>query len=130
MSIVRYDHEYTPGCKAINNILASAINAQDLYLDSIEALGHVERRALPNSPNGYTPSKVDCPANRPSARRAGQLSQNETSWLELRRNNTIDPMRDLLNRVNITGFDVDSWMNQHSNNASALPNIGIAVSGI
>jgi lysophospholipase len=98
-------------------------------MDTLETLGNIERRALPNSPNGYTPSKVDCPANRPTVRGAGQLSQNETSWLEKRRNATVDPMRTLLNRMNITGFDVDSWFDDHSNNASALPNIGIGVSG-
>lgn len=38
-------------------------------------------------------------------------------------------MQALLNRLNITDFDVDSWFNDHSSNTSALPNIGIAVSG-
>lgn len=38
-------------------------------------------------------------------------------------------MRDLLSRMNITGLDTDSYINNHRNNASALPNIGIAISG-
>lgn len=38
-------------------------------------------------------------------------------------------MRELLGRLNITGFDADSYIRENSNNASALPNIGIAVSG-
>ncbi|KAF2426567.1 lysophospholipase [Tothia fuscella] len=109
--------------------VASENHAHDLYVGSLGARGHVERRALPNSPNGYTPSKVNCPSDRPAVRGAGQLSENESSWLERRRNATIDPMKELLNRMSITGFDVNSWFNEHSSNASALPNIGLAVSG-
>jgi lysophospholipase len=122
-------HSRTPDLKGADSILASGINAQDLYVDSLDVLGDVARRALPNAPNGYTPSFVDCPANRPTVRGADQLSQNESSWLEKRRNFTISPMRDLLKRMNVTGFDTDSWMDEHSSNASALPNIAIAISG-
>ncbi|KAK5133854.1 hypothetical protein LTR08_007185 [Meristemomyces frigidus] len=57
------------------------------------------------------------------------LSPNETAWLEVRRNATIDPMRALLGRMNITGLNTDDYINNHMDNASALPNIGIAVSG-
>lgn len=113
----------------IDKSAVCGLEAKDLYMDTLEIYGELERRALPNSPNGYTPSKVDCPSDRPSVRGAGELSQSETSWLEKRRNVTVDPMRNFLNRVNITGFNVDSWFNDHSSNASALPNIGIAVSG-
>lgn len=38
-------------------------------------------------------------------------------------------MRDLLGRLNITGFDAESYITNNANNASALPNIAIAVSG-
>jgi len=38
-------------------------------------------------------------------------------------------MRELLARLNITGLDTDSYINNHMNNASAIPNIGIAASG-
>lgn len=38
-------------------------------------------------------------------------------------------MRDLLGRLNITGFDAESYITKNANNASALPNIAIAVSG-
>ena len=38
-------------------------------------------------------------------------------------------MRDLLSRMNVTGLDTDTYINNHKNDASALPNIGIAVSG-
>ena len=86
-------------------------------------------RALPNSPKGYTPSEVNCPNPRPSVRSGSTLSRNETAWLEKRRNNTITPMKALLARLNITNFDASSYIQNHSKNASALPNIGIAVSG-
>jgi len=38
-------------------------------------------------------------------------------------------MRDLLRRLNITGLDTDACINSNAQNASALPNIGLAFSG-
>ncbi|EXJ79295.1 lysophospholipase [Capronia epimyces CBS 606.96] len=107
---------------------ASAISAEEVYLDAVKDVGHL-RRALPNAPDDYTPTHVQCPASRPSVRSAASLSPNETAWLEIRRNNTVEPMRTLLSRLNITGFDAGAYIDRVSNNASALPNIGIAVSG-
>lgn len=86
------------------------------------------KRATPQAPNNYTPSPVDCPEILPSIRSAASLSRNETSWLELRRNNTVWSIRDLLARANITGLDTNSYIDSLIN-ASALPNIGIAISG-
>lgn len=86
-------------------------------------------RASPDAPNGYTPASVDCPSTRPAIRNASSLSPNETAWLEKRRPITISAMRTLLTRLNITGFDAGSYFDTHSSNSSALPNIGIAVSG-
>ncbi|KAB2572337.1 Lysophospholipase 1 [Lasiodiplodia theobromae] len=87
------------------------------------------KRASPQAPNGYTPEEVDCPSTRPSIRQAASLSSSETSWLETRRNNTVSAMRDLLGRLNISGFDSNSYIDSAAKNISALPNIGIAVSG-
>lgn len=86
-------------------------------------------RALPNAPDGYIPKGVDCPSTRPTLRSATDLSDNELSWLEKRRNKTVDPMRELLGRLNIAGFDAASYISNNANNASALPNIAIAASG-
>jgi lysophospholipase len=38
-------------------------------------------------------------------------------------------MKDVLGRLNITGFDAAGYIDQNSGNATALPNIAIAVSG-
>lgn len=38
-------------------------------------------------------------------------------------------MGELFDRINITGFDARTYFQEHSNNESSLPNIGIAVSG-
>ena len=38
-------------------------------------------------------------------------------------------MIDLLGRLNISGFDAESYINKYAKNASALPNIAIAFSG-
>ncbi|KAI9815945.1 MAG: Lysophospholipase 1 [Pycnora praestabilis] len=101
---------------------------ESLGLDAAIAAGII-KRATPEAPNGYTPEQVDCPSVRPTIRSADSISPNETAWLELRRNNTIWPMRDLLGRANITGFDAESYINQHANNATALPNVAFAASG-
>ena len=97
--------------------------------DAAVALASLRSRALPNAPNGYTPAGDNCPSNRPTIRSATSLSPNETSWLELRRNNTVTPLRDLLGRLNIAGFDAASYITNNAKNASALPNVAIAVSG-
>ena len=38
-------------------------------------------------------------------------------------------MSDLLGRLNISGFDAESYITNNAKNASALPNIAIAISG-
>ena len=86
-------------------------------------------RALPNAPNGYTPTFVDCPADRPSARSAASLSPQESTWLKTRRKNTVPAMQNLLKKINIPNFNVNQYFSTHGNNESALPNIGIGVSG-
>lgn len=90
---------------------------------------NLQTRALPNAPNGYTPEQLDCPSIRPTVRDAGDLSDSEKKWLNTRLGNTVNPMRDLLQRVNIPNFDGPSYITRNENNRSALPNIGIAMSG-
>lgn len=98
--------------------------------DTLAATLYEAKRALPNSPSGgYAPAVVTCPDTRPTIREANSLSPNETAWLQVRRNVTVDPMIEWLTRVNITGFDASTYINQYRNNASILPNIGIAASG-
>ncbi|PBP26371.1 lysophospholipase 1 [Diplocarpon rosae] len=88
------------------------------------------KRALPNSPSGnYAPQVVPCPSTRPTIRSASSLSPNETAWLERRRAATIDPLSAWLSRMNIPDFDAAGYVAAHRANVSALPNIGIAVSG-
>lgn len=89
----------------------------------------MQQRALPNAPDGYTPTTVGCSASRPTVRSATALSSNESSWLRTRRNNTLSAMREFFGRVNITDFDAVGYINRISSNTSNLPNIGIAVSG-
>jgi lysophospholipase len=90
----------------------------------------VEKRAAPDSPSGnYAPAPVDCPATRPTIRDASSLSTNETMWLEVRRNNTIQPMSSFLSRANISGFDAAAYIGGVASNVSNLPNVGIAISG-
>ncbi|TKA83016.1 hypothetical protein B0A55_00829 [Friedmanniomyces simplex] len=109
---------------------ATLLTAVDVIPHEVQLANSLVNRAFPaNAPHGYTPQTGNCPSNRPTVRAANGLSPQETAWLEVRRNATIQPMRDLLGRLNITGLDTTSYINNHQNNASALPNIGIAVSG-
>ena len=41
----------------------------------------------------------------------------------------MQPMRELLTRLNITGFDAGKYIDDHKDNSSSLPNIGLAFSG-
>jgi len=49
--------------------------------------------------------------------------------VQKRRNETIEPIRDLLKRLNIPDFDSEEYLKDVEDNATALPNIGLAVSG-
>lgn len=41
----------------------------------------------------------------------------------------MQPMRDLLTRINIAGFDAGAYIDKHKDNTTALPNVAIAFSG-
>ncbi|MCJ1292058.1 Lysophospholipase 1 [Xylographa carneopallida] len=97
--------------------------------DAGAILGALEARALPNAPNGYIPQAGDCPSTRPALRSAEGLSPQETSWLETRRGVTLPAMEQLLNRLNISGFDASTYFSDNMGNTSMLPNIAVAVSG-
>lgn len=100
----------------------------DLGYGIIET-GMLVERALADAPNGYTPSQVDCPSTIPSVRLANGLAPEEENWLKQRRPNTIDPMKDLLKRLNIDVLDTSKYINNHKNDMSSIPNIAIACSG-
>ncbi|KAG6146991.1 hypothetical protein E4U48_002809 [Claviceps purpurea] len=89
----------------------------------------VVQRATDQSPSGYAPSHVDCPTTKPRIRDGSSLSPQEMEWLPRRRNETIAPMRALLKRLAIPGFDVDKHFAGVEKDPTALPNIGLAVSG-
>nr|POF17910.1 lysophospholipase 3 [Quercus suber] len=117
--------------KSLSLLLAGAASARVLTARDAELVkaAALLARALPDAPNGYTPQTTSCPSAAPTIRAANGLSDEESQWLPLRRNATLEPMRDLLSRMNITGLDTDAYITNNANNVSALPNIGIAVSG-
>ncbi|KAL6695306.1 lysophospholipase [Trichoderma pleuroticola] len=94
----------------------------------IQALSILER-AAPVAPDGYTPARVSCPAQRPTIRAATGLSTNETDWLPLRTNNTVQAMKDLLSRVNISDIDTGRYIDNLTNAGTGLPRVAIAISG-
>jgi lysophospholipase len=100
----------------------------DLALDLAAAEILVER-ALGDSPKGYTPADSNCPSTRPVIRKADGVSNNESAWLKVRQGVVVDPMRDLLGRLNISGLDTNAYIDKQKGVAGALPVIGIAMSG-
>ena len=107
------------------SLAAAAPNAALQPLDR-----DVAPRALPDSPSrGYAPATVDCPSTRPAIRNAARVSPQEVDWLRTRRANTVQPMKDFLRGSSIAGFDAEAYIEKHRANLTALPNVGIAVSG-
>ncbi|EGX94627.1 lysophospholipase precursor [Cordyceps militaris CM01] len=102
-------------------------NALDLTPDDVEFL----RRATAQAPDGYAPSEVTCPSTRPFIRDSSKsvLSPEEKAWLPIRRTETITHIKDFLKRASIPNFDSEKYLQNVDSNSSALPNIGIAVSG-
>lgn len=89
----------------------------------------IVRRGLPIAPDGYVPQNTTCPSTKPTVRSALEMSPDETDWIRTRRQNTLDPMKDLLSRLNITGLDTNNYIDTHSNDIANIPNIAIAASG-
>ncbi|KAK5995985.1 Lysophospholipase 1 [Cladobotryum mycophilum] len=89
----------------------------------------LESRATDQSPKGYVPSAVTCPTDRPKIRLGSTLSPQELEWLPRRRTNTVSPIRDFLKRAAIPNFDSDTYLANVDKDTTALPNIGIAISG-
>ncbi|KAJ6198802.1 lysophospholipase catalytic domain-containing protein [Bipolaris maydis] len=108
---------------------SSALGPRDARVAPPTSAVESWKRAAPQAPNGYAPAQVTCPSTRPSIRSADGLSNAETEWLKKRRPNTIEPMRAFLQRVNIQGFDVGTYLDTHRDNTTALPNIAISFSG-
>lgn len=84
---------------------------------------------MSDAPDGYVPTSVDCPRDRPVIRNGTHLSQRERDWVVTRRNETIAPIRDLLRRIDIPDFDSESHLRDAERDATAVPNIGLAFSG-
>ncbi|KAK8016507.1 lysophospholipase catalytic domain-containing protein [Apiospora rasikravindrae] len=110
--------------------LASLALASPSLVSVASDVEHVVHRALPDSPSGgYAPAEVKCPSTRPTVRSAHNISQQESDWLRTRRGNTVQPMIDFLRGANIADFDAQAYINNHRQNLTALPNVGIALSG-
>lgn len=75
------------------------------------------------------PTTVDCPSDRPIIRNGTRLSKQEKDWTVTRRNETIEPIRDLLDRISIPDFDSKTYLRNAEKDATAVPNIGLAFSG-
>ncbi|KAJ4295416.1 Lysophospholipase 1 [Kalmusia sp. IMI 367209] len=63
------------------------------------------------------------------AHQLGRASDQLMGSRKTRRPKTVDPMRELLTRLNIDGFDAGKYIDNNRDNTTNLPNIGIAFSG-
>ncbi|KAJ5691382.1 lysophospholipase catalytic domain-containing protein [Penicillium malachiteum] len=86
-------------------------------------------RAHHNAHNGYAPVNVTCPTNRPSIRGAANISPEEKSWLEKRREKTNSGLKEFFGHVKIDDFDALAYIESHEEYTTDLPTIGFAISG-
>ncbi|SPJ70748.1 probable lysophospholipase [Fusarium torulosum] len=116
---------------AINPVAArpSTVDEALVAISNSDFSGSVSKRGTPQAPKGYVPSKVNCPNTRPTIRNGTSISSMERDWIPKRRNETIAPMRTLLKRLAIPGFDSEEYLKDAETDATAVPNIGIAISG-
>jgi lysophospholipase len=77
----------------------------------------------------WGPACVLCPKTRPAIWQATTLSTEETLWLELCDNSTFLALEEFLTYVNIGGIDIKAYLNGIISNGTALPRIGITISG-
>ncbi|KAI6246942.1 Lysophospholipase [Erysiphe necator] len=114
------------GFTSTSKNVPSDITSNEASLDS----KFIAKRAIVFSQFGdYAPAVVPCPPDRPTIRRADNISPSEASWLKLRREKTVQPMIDWLSRISIADFDAASYINSVQQNPENLPNIAIAISG-
>ncbi|OAX78103.1 hypothetical protein ACJ72_07592 [Emergomyces africanus] len=107
-------------------IVVGTLSSTPTAAAAVEFTRHVSVRALPNAPNGYAPANVTCPETRPSVRSAATLSPSEMLWLKERRKKTTEAMVGFFSRIKIPDFNAQSYIQDHTGDLSALPNIGIA----
>ncbi|TGZ77482.1 lysophospholipase [Ascodesmis nigricans] len=100
----------------------SASTANPLPQSNIETSLSLERRAFSNAPDGYAPGEVKCP-DVPLLRSAKNISDGEQEFVKKRHEQTNKALSQLLKRVGMTDFDVDSFLSSYS------PTVGIAFSG-
>ncbi|KAK8149688.1 Lysophospholipase 1 [Beauveria asiatica] len=117
-----------PSFARVADANALALRTTDLTPEDVEFL---VRRATAQAPDGYAPAEVTCPGTRPFIRDSSSsvLGPEEKAWLPIRRNETITHIKDFLKRAAIPNFDSAKYLDNVDSNSSALPNIGIAVSG-
>ncbi|KAJ6783049.1 hypothetical protein PWT90_01871 [Aphanocladium album] len=118
----------SPAIAAVADVTARDLRTADLNPEDVEFM---LRRATAQAPDGYAPAEVTCPKTRPFIRDSSSsvLSPEEKAWLPMRRQETISHIKDFLKRAAIPNFDSDQYLKDVTSNSSALPNIGIAVSG-
>ncbi|USP78024.1 lysophospholipase [Curvularia clavata] len=148
-AIPAYDAEYSslfPGSIGVDIVQALA---NTVYVHSVMSKESASSSSLYSTSTGFLSSahgvshtnrallalileesyEVNCPQPRPNIRNSTSISPEETEWLEKRQNNTVWALRDFLSRANISGFDANGYLDRIMENGTALPNVGIAVSG-
>ncbi|KAM0558324.1 hypothetical protein ACHAPJ_005018 [Fusarium lateritium] len=115
---------------ALNPVAARpSIDGAVVAISNTDLSPSFSKRGTPQAPDGYVPAEVDCPSTRPTIRNGSTISSMEREWLPKRRNETISPIRTLLKRLAIPDFDSEEYLKDAEKDATALPNIGIAISG-
>ena len=92
------------------------------------AAGAVSSQFTPSG--NYTPVLIACPQNQTYIRPASSgLSPAEQAWLSVRRPNIVNALETYLNNVAIPGFNVTDYISRIKANETAVPTIGLTLSG-
>ncbi|KAF2169207.1 hypothetical protein M409DRAFT_36163 [Zasmidium cellare ATCC 36951] len=79
--------------------------------------------------SSYAPIQIQCPKRDQWVRSAGGLSDEETLWVEGRKHKVLEGLTSYLERLNLSDFDLETYLARLQQNEANVPALGMAISG-
>lgn len=79
--------------------------------------------------SSYAPMQIQCPKRDQWVRSAGGLSDEETLWVECRKHKVLEGLTSYLERLNLSDFDLKTYLARLQQNEANVPALGMAISG-
>ncbi|KAK4503621.1 hypothetical protein PRZ48_004536 [Zasmidium cellare] len=79
--------------------------------------------------SSYAPIQVQCPKRDQWVRSAGGLSNEESLWVEGRKPKVLEGLTSYLERLNLSDFDLETYLTRLQENKANVPTLGMAISG-